>query len=394
MKHSPFPNFVTFFRALLKALILLTALNIVLLAAGVDPARALIMVNTWGLTGQGRERLAYPSDFSNGQLPVEALLAAHTISQPPGTDEYRIALLGESGVAGWGLPDEDTLAAQLTALEFAIDEREVMVYNLAYPQPSVARDILILDAVLNDDPAVAPNLVIWFITPSALDNSEQIIGANRVFFNINRERFLRLGAENRALVGGWYDARAPRLLDDPPVWEPYIALRGQTLLPIWAGSLLYPFEEPDLGVTDRRMIREPLPETARYMDDHPGFTELPNETWAFLDVGCRIAAARGTALIFANEPMFIGEGLNSDRVYNLQYGRDLYDRYREALHTYAADQEIGMIDLWDIIPPPHFTDTPLHIDADGFALLAGVLEDALTDADLKPGCHIANAPLD
>src|SRR5438876_1197664 len=107
MKQSPFPSITVFLRVLIKALVIVVLINAALLALHINLVRSLVVLNTWDLIGRGRARLSYPSDFQNGQLPLEALLAAHQISAgPKSQDEFRVVLLGESGIAGWGVPDQ------------------------------------------------------------------------------------------------------------------------------------------------------------------------------------------------------------------------------------------------------------------------------------------------
>jgi hypothetical protein len=375
MKESPFTSLPVFLRVTAKALILVVVFNFALLATGWNPIRSLTTVNTWGLTGEGRARLVYPSDFQNGQLPLESLLAAHQLAYTEKTDgEYRVLLLGESGVAGWGVRDEDTLAAQLTALGIQVEGKKLAAYNLAYPQPSVARDLLILDAAM----AYQPDLVIWFLTPSSLDNAPDIVGSNRVFFDLNRVRFEALIDRYEPLLGEWYAGHGPQLLTPEPAWQEYVAIRDQELLPIWINTLFYPFIDPDLAVSDRRIGSESIPEEARYTDDHPGFETMPNETWQFLRAGCQHTLEGGAQMLVVNEPMVIGSGPNSDVNYNMQYEQALYDRYHDVLGEFVAEYGIRYADLWEVIPAERFTDTPLHTDAEGFAILAAALEEVLT----------------
>lgn len=376
MKQSPFPDLRTFLRVLVKALVIVAVINALLLWMGINPVRSLVILNTWDLLGRGRARLAYPSDFPNGQLPLEALLEAHAISAPKQPDEYRVILLGESGIAGWGVPDEETLAAQLTERNIQIEGKRLIAYNLAYPQPGVARDVLVLDAAL----AYQPNLVIWFITPAALDNSPDIIGSNRIFFDLNEARLRRIVSEHLDLLNLWFESHAPGLLRPDPAWQSFVAIDDQELLPVWLNSLFYPFIPPDLAESDRRIGSEPVPEEARYTEDSPGFRDMPNQSWNFLRVGCLRARSAEVRLLLVNEPMLIGGGPHSVENYNEHYQRALYDRYRETLSQYAADYSFWYADLWDIIPPERFTDTPLHADAEGYAILSASLEEVLQQA--------------
>jgi hypothetical protein len=347
----------------------------VLLWTDINPIRVLVNLNTWDLLGRSRARLAYPSDIQNGQLPLESLLAAHAISDPKHPDEYRVVLLGESGIAGWGLHDEDTLAAQLTEANIRVQERRLVAYNLAYPQPSAARDLLVLDAALEYE----PDLIIWFVTPAALDDSTEIIGPNRVFFDLNRERLEVIVSDHPELLTSWHMRHGPGLLISDSAWQKYVAIDDQEVLPVWLNSLFYPFFPPDLAQSDRRIGSEPVPEEAEYTDDLPGFRDMPNDTWNLLRVGCQRAEVSGASLLVVNEPMLIGSGSHSSENYNERYQRALYDRYRSVLEKFVADHGMWYADLWSVIPAENFTDTPLHADAEGYAILSASLRTVMEE---------------
>lgn len=383
VKGSPFLTLTEFLRALAKACLLLLVANFGLVWLDVNPVRQIILLNTWNLQEEGRARLVYPDDFENGQLPLEALLAAHMIGRPAADDEIRTVLLGESGIAGWGLADEETLAAQITARSIRTGGRWIVAYNLAYPQPSVVRDAITLDAALDHD----IDLVLWFLTPSALDNAPDGTGSNRVFFDLNRDRLRGLVDRYPGVLSGWYTGQSSVVLPAEPGWQRYAGIRDQALLPIWFNSLFYPFYVPDTGKVERRLGNEPVPEDARYPFNHPGFATLPNATWRFMEAGCRAAGARGAVILFVNRPILIGESGTSTINYNALYSRALYDRYREALATYMESWGWWYIDLWDAIPAERYTDTPLHIDAEGNALMAAYLQAALETVDEQEPCQ-------
>ncbi|MEP7289560.1 MAG: SGNH/GDSL hydrolase family protein [Chloroflexota bacterium] len=360
MRSSPLPSLHMTMRVFAKAIALLLALNLVCIAAQIDPIAALTRFNTWWIVGHGRARLVYPSDFQNGQLPIESLMGAHTLAYTTkANDEFRVLVLGESGIAGWGLPDQDTFSAQLTARNLKVHGKRLVAYNLAYPSPNVARDILILDAALS----YQPDLIIWFITPAALDNAPSSIGTNSVFFDLNRDRLQRL--TTTYALQAWFAAR----MDSVPTWRSWTAIRGQDTLPVWLNTLLYPFIAPDLGQTNRHLNNEPIPAKARYTSGQVGFDPMPNETWRFLDMGKSMAQQVNAQLLLVNEPMLIGSGSNSDVNYNLQYERAFYEAYRQNLTAYAAEKSISFVDLWNVIPAASFTDTPLHANAAGYAAL-------------------------
>lgn len=83
------------------------------------------------------------------------------ISQPKAADEFRVVLLEESGVWGWFLENEDTLAGQLNQIGLTTaDGQRIVVYNLGYPLMSLSKDLLLLQEALPHE----PDLLLWLVT--------------------------------------------------------------------------------------------------------------------------------------------------------------------------------------------------------------------------------------
>src|SRR5260370_1261610 len=121
LRRSPLPSLWALLRVFAKAILLVAVINWLCLAANFDPIASLTRFNTWWITGHGRARLVYPSDFQQGQLPVDALIRAHALAYTPkAINEFRVLILGESGIAGWGLRDAETFSAQLTARRLTV----------------------------------------------------------------------------------------------------------------------------------------------------------------------------------------------------------------------------------------------------------------------------------
>ncbi len=360
MRSSPFSSPAVIARIFAKAAALLLIGNVAFLALRIDPLARLMTLNTWGLVGRGRARLFYPSDSQNGQLPVEALLAAHQIAYAPkAADEFRVIILGDSGTLGWTVPDDAIISAQLTAQNVQIGGKHVVAYDLAYPVPNVARDALILDAALR----YQPDLVIWFVTAEGFRNTPEP-GQDSTFLDINRVRLQRL--TDAYDLQDWFNAR----LEPEPAWRSWLAIRNPDAASVWFNSLYYPFAVPSWGQTTRRLGSEAIPAKPRFASDNPAFRPMPNETWQFLLVGQSLAGRAGASLLLVNEPILVGSGPNSDVNYNLLYERALYDSYRQTLTDYAGQHKIWFRDLWNAIPAPLFTDTAFHLDAQGWALVA------------------------
>lgn len=82
-------------------------------------------------------------------------------------------------------------------------------------------------------------------------------------------------------------------------------------------------------------------------------------------------------ILVVNEPIFAASGLNSDVRYNNFYPRWAYDQYREVISAEAQDHSWNYLDAWNIIPNQYFTDTALHLNAEGEHMLAVQLHEAV-----------------
>jgi hypothetical protein len=80
-------------------------------------------------------------------------------------------------------------------------------------------------------------------------------------------------------------------------------------------------------------------------------------------------------VLIVNEPTFISSGRNSDLRYNAFYPRWAYDAYRQLLANEAEARGWRYLDLWDIIPPEEFTDTPVHLTLEGVRILSDTIYD-------------------
>lgn len=358
-RAAPFRSLRAMARIFIKSMLLLLILNVIRVVFNINIVDSIININTWGLTGHGRERLVYPGDFKNGQLPIESLLATHElVYRPKAADEYRVLVLGSSGIVGYGLHDQDTFTAQLNARGLKIDGKRVVTYNLAYPSPQVARDIVILDAAVQ----YQPDLVIWFCTAGAVINTPHK-GDNTAFFDLNRARLKRL--TDAFGLQSWYVAW---MLPEPDQ-NPWFTFYHQDTLLTWLDSLLYPFSTPDLALINRRSGDELIPPKASYFAGMDGFSPQPNQTWQFFLVGQTLTQRVGAGLLIIDEPTLIGHGPNSDINYNKTYERVFYDNFRGAMSLFTQQHHIWYADLFNVIPASNFTDTALHADRIGYSIL-------------------------
>jgi hypothetical protein len=359
-------------RVALKALALFVLLNLAFAAA--RPLDALGRLSLYNVLFPGRARLPY------GEIPAEdynltlnnlpAMLASHELARPKAADEFRVLLLGDSGVWGWFLRHPDTLAGQLNALDLrAADGWRVVVYNLGYPVMSLTKDLLLLDAALSYD----PDLILWPVTLQSFARGRQL---DHPLLQQNAGRV-------RALIMAYdlaLDPADPRLVDRTFLGETLVArrrdladlLRLQTWGGAWAAAghdqaipADIPPRQSDFDADESWLdVPEPRPLTA---DDL---------TFDVLRAG--IARAGDVPVVIVNEPIYISAGRNSDLRYNAFYPRWAYDQYREQLAGLAAAEGWTYLDLWDAIPPGEFTDTPVHLTPEGVRQLALLLANKLT----------------
>jgi hypothetical protein len=89
-------------------------------------------------------------------------------------------------------------------------------------------------------------------------------------------------------------------------------------------------------------------------------------------------------VLLVNEPIYISAGENSALRYNSFYPRWAYDQYRALLARAASAQGWHYVDLWDLIPPEEFTDTPVHLTPSSTTALATRLWSELEEQRLLP----------
>lgn len=354
-------------RIVIKAAVLFLALN--LLFAWLRPSDTLGRITVYNWFLPGRERLPYgenPAEVNNLSLNnLPAMFASHRVSQPKAEDEFRVFILGDSGIWGWFLQNEDTLAGQLNGMELvAADGRTLQFYNLGYPIMSLSKDLLLLDAAMQHD----PDLIIWPVTLESFPPQKQL---DHPILQNNPARMRRL-IETYDLQ---LDANDPRFAD-PDFLESTIVgqrrpladlLRLQQVGFAWAATGI------DQAIPDEIPLRKSdFDEDVSWQNyDQPMTVTTDDLAFDVLDAG--LQRAGDVPVLLVNEPIFISSGENSDLRYNAWYPRWAYDQYRDLLTAAAAAQNQPLLDLWDAIPPEEFTDSPVHLTPAGTEMLAELL---------------------
>jgi hypothetical protein len=372
MTDSTPSTWPSIFRVIIKAALLFALLN--LLFALVSPVEPLGRLSLYNGLVPGRERLPYGEDpdrsYSLSTYNIPAMLASHTVARPKAADEYRVLLMGDSSAWGWLLKPPDTLAAQLNALGLkSADGRRVVVYDLAYPIMSLTKDLLLLDEAMQ----YQPDAVLWPVSLASFPRDKQLYPP-LVQNNAARVRQL---AQTYSLN---IDPGDPHFVN--PSFLDRTLVGQRRALADWLRLQLYGFTWAATGI-DQYIPATYTPRATDLKKDESweSFTasvDLTPKDLAFDVLAAGVQRAGGIPVLLVNEPMFISSGQNSDIRYNAFYPRWAYDQYRTLLQAQATVNGWHYLDLWDIVPPAEFTDTPVHLTPAGTRLLAERLSGELT----------------
>lgn len=371
------PNAFTwgfFFRVILKAAGVFALLNVVF--ALLTPVEALGRVSLYNTVLPGRERLPYgenPAQSYNISLHnVPAMFESHVVSQKKAADEFRVILIGDSATWGWLLENNDTLAGQLNAMNATTtDGRRIVAYNLGYPIMALTKDLMLLEYALRYD----PDMIVWPVTLESFPDEKQIFpplvqnNAPRVRGLIERYG-LSLDADDSRFVA-------------PDFWGKTIVGQRRALAD-WLRLQFYGVSWAATGIDQH--IGEYTPRRSDFDTDTTYLTFTQDAPFTIDDLAFDVLAAGiemagDVPVLLVNEPMFISDGENSDLRYNFFYPRWAYDLYREMLLTQAEAGGWWLLDVWDVLPPDVFTDTPVHVTPEGArAYAARVIEAILAQS--------------
>jgi len=355
---------ISFVRLALKVLLLFGLANLVLLPFA--SLNGLGRLSAYNRAFPGRLRLPYadnPSKAYNLSLyNLEAMFASHELAsgQKP-ADEFRVLLIGDSSTWGFLLPAEQTLASQINqaGLQTA-DGRQVRVYNLGYPVMSLSKDLLILSQAMRYE----PDLIIWLVTlesfpydkqlfPPLIQNNPELMRRLIADFDlkldINDPNFKQAGLFDRTLIG------QRRALAD--------LVRLQLYGVLWAATGI------DQDIPETYTPRqEDLEADATFHDLQPPTLREEDLAFGILEAG--LVMAGDTPVILINEPMFTSQGKNSDIRYNFFYPRWAYDGFRSLMAAKSQERGWNYHDLWDAVDNQEFTNSAVHLTAQGTAQLA------------------------
>lgn len=361
----------------LKTAILFISLNIIYALLNPLPVLSKITLYNTGLPG--RERLPFaenPDDAYNISLHrLEGMFASHIIADgDKADDEFRVLLLGDSGVWGWLLENDENLSACLNAGDYhTADSRQVRFYNLGYPVTSVLKDALILEQGLEFDPDAA----VWLTTLQAMYTDEQL----RHPIMQNNPDHAREFIEKYDI-----DLDTNTLPSDPELLDRTIVAQRRELADLLRHQL-YGVAWAVTGVdhTNPKFFEARVGNLLPGQDIPTRDYIHPDEDlsqWLSFDVvsgAIQMVSAENVPMLIINEPIFQATGLNSDTRYNDLYPRWAYDSFRELFAEQAAVNGWNYVDLWDVVPNEAFTDYPLHYTTEATCEFANLIAPMILD---------------
>lgn len=307
----------------------------------------------------GRVRLPFSDEegvYSVMVDDIDVMMASHEVSAPKDPDEFRVVLLGDSSVWGEDSPVSQSISVLWNKTADTCNGRKLEYYNLAYPHPSVVKDLIILKEAMAFD----PDLVVWFVTLNSLTTRRL-----SPFILANADRAVQV-LDTYAIP---YDPQDAAALSRQDTWYEKTLLGRRSdlarMVKLQALGVLWA-----LGGTDGYVPEGPaaLPSndvrSDRTYKDLESVDQLQGEImWSALAAGHDIAGQ--VPLLVINEPIFIASGANSDVRYNIRYPRWAYDYYRDELQSTSQTNQWNYLDLWDSVPAALFPDSFLHILPEG-----------------------------
>jgi hypothetical protein len=346
---------------LLKAMLLFALANLAF--AIIDPP--IERFSLYNSFFPGRLRFPFGEGITDYDLTIDeldAIFASHTISShTKPLDEWRVIILGDSSIWGEKLATKQTLSSQLNLLRLTCGEKTIQFYNLGYPHPFALKDLVILQRALHYE----PDAILWPITLNTIRYKEP-----NPFLIANHQEAASIVRK----LGINYD---PSLLDVQPLPLHERTIIGQRnrlsrlFIEQWFGFHWAAGIEPEFTAKPPGSIENDQREDIRIGLIQPPSRITEITLFELLDAG--FALAGNIPILLVNEPMFIATGENSHLRYNQFYPRWAYDEYRQIMEERARKNGWNYLDAWNAIPNEFFSDTPLHLTAEGEARLANII---------------------
>src|SRR5271157_135117 len=297
----------------------------------------------------------------------DAMFGSHIISgMPKPSSEYRVILVGDSSVWGFGVPASENLAAQINGLHLVTcDNRQVKAYDFGFPESSSLRDLLVVARSNQYD----PDLIVSFVSPGSFLYQEK--NPDWLAGHVNDLR----AVASKYQLNVRLDPAIPASIWDGTIWAGRNTIKKVVLLQlsglIWAGTSIDWYDSASQDV--RIQLPRSLNLGTEYHSPKDKSQLLRDLGFDTIRVGTEEAGR--SAFLVVNEPIQIYGGVNSDLRYDIAYPRWAYDAYRTALLNYMNQRGISYLDLWNTLSIDAFSsDSSVHLSQRGEKLIAELLK--------------------
>jgi hypothetical protein len=326
-----------------RVLLLFVGFNLLYLAVNpIEEGRLPTLYNTV-LPGRLRATWTNAKGLYVSETRISRVLSDLTAARPKQADEYRVFVLGSSETWGAYVLPEETLPAALDRQGLtAPDGRRVRVYNLAYPLPDSLKDLLITAYFLEHN--FQPDLILYALNPYTFNPPS---GDLHPLLLANPDLSEQL-VQNYGLNG------IPHLnsllaLVGSPAWARHNFFSERGDLAYWLTNQAYglawaltglDYDLPTLGRQSK------YGGTLEWTNIRPGTLEALDQMTREHHVGL---------MLFSSPSNYSAPGYN-------QWIRD------QAEHL-----GLPFLDCRELLPTPEFTNSGLHLTANGQEQLAGQL---------------------
>ncbi|HPP64160.1 MAG: hypothetical protein LC138_07235 [Anaerolineales bacterium] len=318
----------------------------------------------------------------SGTTDLDALFSTHAVAAEKQADEFRVFLMGDSATWGFLLDYRDTLAYRLdTAGLQTCSGKRLRVYNLASPSPSALKDLILMERAM----AYQPDLFVWFVTLKSFTDFNKRGAIDQPFpygiTEVGEQIAFPLVLNNLDEVSSLIDKYhiqypLPRVATNR-VWDK--TLLGQRshladLLDVQLSSLQWGATLLNSGTS----LRDPgwdKPISEKPIKADLAFRELKSPVdisqHMRLDIFNAALKAQGyPPIMVVNNPMYVTDKPVKRIRYNEVYPRWAYDQYRKLMLDRSQKNGWAYLDLWDIVPSEHFSNSSFHRDAVGDEIVA------------------------
>lgn len=358
-------------KILRQTLIFFFVVNVLYVIA--QPLNILDKVNVYNHLVPGRTRFSNYQKNAASLNPVsitryDELFATHEISAAPKTPaEYRVIILGDSSIWGFGLGADDTLSACINRRDAHLsDGRRIRAFNLGYPRPNVFRDLIFLKRSLD---AYHVEQVVWFVSgigmyrPRLLDHVDVMHNATDVYNLLDQFPIL-------VPKGVRLPDRQPSLLDrtlfaqrqDLSSW-----IKDQFYGFVWMQSrqdnVPFSMRYNPVKVDELGDIFDVVAEGQPYI--HADQLREDDFLFDVLNIGQQIATKKGIPLSFRLQPMWSATPGTTMQRYNVYYPFWYIDRLKADLNAQSVANHWDYADWSNKLDKRFFTDSPFHFNPEG-----------------------------